>query len=67
MREEYLGIVGAGFILQVDDPFLIDMLSDPTMEEKERQRLAWIHVEALNHALREHPDRVRSATTPATG
>ena len=29
MREEYLAIVAAGFILQVDDPFLIDMLSDP--------------------------------------
>jgi 5-methyltetrahydropteroyltriglutamate--homocysteine methyltransferase len=55
MREEYLAIVAAGFILQVDDPFLIDMLSDPTMEEKERERLAWIHVEALNHALRDIP------------
>ena len=29
MREEYLGIVEAGFILQVDDPWLIDMLGDP--------------------------------------
>jgi 5-methyltetrahydropteroyltriglutamate--homocysteine methyltransferase len=55
MREEYLAIVAAGFILQVDDPFLIDMLSDPTMEQKERERLAWIHVEALNHALRDIP------------
>ncbi len=55
MREEYLGIVAAGFILQVDDPFLIDMLSDPTMEKKERDRLGWIHVEALNHALRDIP------------
>ena len=63
MREEYLGIVGAGFILQVDDPFLIDMLSDPTMEEKERQRLAHIHVEALNHALRGIPtDQIRHHT-----
>ena len=26
MREEYLGIVDAGFVLQVDDPFLIDTL-----------------------------------------
>ena len=50
-------IVAAGFILQVDDPFLIDMLSDPTMEQEERERLAWVHVEALNHALREHPAR----------
>jgi len=63
MREEYLGIVGAGFILQVDDPFLIDMLSDPTMEEKERQRLAHVHVEALNHAVRGIPtDQIRHHT-----
>ena len=63
MREEYLGIVGAGFILQVDDPFLIDMLSDPTMEEKERQRLSHVHVEALNHALRGIPaDQIRHHT-----
>jgi len=27
MREEYQAIVAAGFILQVDDPFLIDLLS----------------------------------------
>ena len=29
MREEYLAIVGAGFILQVDDPFLIDIAERP--------------------------------------
>ena len=55
LREEYLAIVNAGFILQVDDPFLIDMLSDPTMEVAERERLAWMHVEAVNHALRGIP------------
>jgi 5-methyltetrahydropteroyltriglutamate--homocysteine methyltransferase len=63
MREEYLGIVGAGFVLQVDDPFLIDMLSDPSMPPEERERLAWIHVEALNHALRDIPaEQVRHHT-----
>ena len=63
MRQEYLAIVAAGFILQVDDPFLIDMLSDPTMEKKERERLAWVHVEALNHALRGiPPESVRHHT-----
>ena len=30
MREEYLGIVEAGFVLQVDDPWLIEYLTDPT-------------------------------------
>ena len=63
MREEYLGIVEAGFILQVDDPFLIDMLSDPTMDQEEREQLAWAHVEALNHALRDIPtDKIRHHT-----
>jgi 5-methyltetrahydropteroyltriglutamate--homocysteine methyltransferase len=63
MREEYLAIVGAGFVLQIDDPFLIDMLGDPTMEQDERERMAWVHVEALNHALRDIPtDRIRHHT-----
>jgi 5-methyltetrahydropteroyltriglutamate--homocysteine methyltransferase len=63
MREEYEAIVAAGFILQVDDPFLIDLLSDPTLEPDERRRLAWIHVEALNHALRGiSPEQIRHHT-----
>jgi 5-methyltetrahydropteroyltriglutamate--homocysteine methyltransferase len=63
MREEYLGIVAAGFILQVDDPFLIDLLSDPTKEQEERRRLAAVHVEALNNALRGiAPEQVRHHT-----
>jgi 5-methyltetrahydropteroyltriglutamate--homocysteine methyltransferase len=63
MRVEYLGIVDAGFLLQVDDPFLIDMLSNPLLEDGERQRMAWLHVEALNHALRDIPtDRIRHHT-----
>ncbi len=63
MREEYLAIVGAGLVLQVDDPFLIDMLSDPTMGREERERAAWVHVEALNHALRGIPaEQIRHHT-----
>jgi 5-methyltetrahydropteroyltriglutamate--homocysteine methyltransferase len=63
LREEYLAIVAAGFVLQVDDPFLIDMLSDPSMDESEREKAAWVHVEALNHALRGiSPERIRHHT-----
>jgi 5-methyltetrahydropteroyltriglutamate--homocysteine methyltransferase len=63
MREEYLTIIDAGFVLQIDDPFLIDMLGDPTMEQDERERMAWTHVEALNHALRDIPtERIRHHT-----
>ena len=50
-----MAIVAAGFILQVDDPFLIDLLSDHTLSDEERTRRAWVHVEALNNALRDIP------------
>ncbi len=63
MREEYLGIVDAGFILQVDDPWLIDMLGNPAESIESRHRSAAIHVAALNHALRGIPqDRIRHHT-----
>jgi 5-methyltetrahydropteroyltriglutamate--homocysteine methyltransferase len=63
MREEYLGIVDAGFILQVDDPWLIDMLADPKKSAAERKKAANVHVEALNHALRGIPkDKIRHHT-----
>jgi 5-methyltetrahydropteroyltriglutamate--homocysteine methyltransferase len=63
MRVEYLAIVEAGFILQVDDPYLIDMLCDPAMSIDERRKDAERHVAAVNHALRGIPeDRVRHHT-----
>ncbi len=63
MHEEYLAIVEAGFILQVDDPWLIDTLADPATPIAERQKSAQIHVDAVNHALRGIPeDRVRHHT-----
>lgn len=63
MRVEYLAIVDAGFVLQVDDPWLIDMLCDPATPVEQRQKDAQMHVEALNNALRGIPeDRVRHHT-----
>ena len=63
LREEYLGIVEAGFILQVDDPWLIDTLADPAVAPEDRQKAAHVHVEALNHALRGIPeDKIRHHT-----
>ena len=63
MRTEYLGIVDAGFILQVDDPWLIEILSDPTLEPAARRQDAARHVEILNHALRGiPPDKIRLHT-----
>jgi 5-methyltetrahydropteroyltriglutamate--homocysteine methyltransferase len=64
LRQEYLAIVEAGFMLQIDDPRLAMhyMLSpDQTVE----QARAWARrrIEALNHALRGiAPERVRHHT-----
>ena len=63
MREEYLAIVDAGFLLQVDDPWLVEILADPGSDHDTRQRNAHFHVDGLNHALRGIPtDRVRLHT-----
>ena len=62
MRPEYEAIVAAGLILQLDSPDLgvgrHMMYKDKS--EPDYLRLAAVHVEALNHALRNVPaDRVR--------
>ena len=64
LREEYLAIVDAGLVLQIDDPWLIELLSeDGTSTVAERDRAAREHIEALNHALRGIPeDRIRLHT-----
>ena len=62
MRIEYEGIVNAGYLLQLDSPDLglgRHMLFADKPDE-DYQRLAGIHVDVLNHALRNiPPDRVR--------
>jgi 5-methyltetrahydropteroyltriglutamate--homocysteine methyltransferase len=61
LREEYLEIVNAGLLLQVDDAVLANMYDELVQESPARYR-AWaeIRVEALNHALRDIPeDRIR--------
>ena len=63
MRAEYLAIVDAGFLLQIDDPFLCDILVDPALDDAGKDRKSRLYVEALNHALRGIPeDRVRYHT-----
>jgi 5-methyltetrahydropteroyltriglutamate--homocysteine methyltransferase len=62
MRPEYEAIVAAGFVLQIDSPDL--GLGRHTMykdrSEHDYAALARLHVEVLNHALRNIPaDRVR--------
>ena len=63
MREEYLAIVEAGFILQIDDPGLIDILGDPAKPVPEREAEANETIETLNHALRDIPtEKIRHHT-----
>ena len=60
MRQEYLAIVDAGFVLQIDDPDLADGWQvRPGMTIEEFRTDARMRVDALNHALRGIPeDRV---------
>jgi len=63
MHREYQAIVDAGLYLQIDDPFMTDNFSDPALDERQRRRVAEIHVEAINHALRGIPaEKVRFHT-----
>jgi 5-methyltetrahydropteroyltriglutamate--homocysteine methyltransferase len=60
LRTEYLAIVDAGFLLQVDDPFLTELYSYSTMSAAERRKTAETHIEALNHGLRGiPPEKIR--------
>ncbi|MGH9134465.1 MAG: cobalamin-independent methionine synthase II family protein [Ilumatobacteraceae bacterium] len=63
MRVEYVAIVDAGFVLQVDDPWLIEILSDPTTDADTKVSQAQQHVDVLNHSLRGIPrDSIRHHT-----
>ncbi len=58
LRQEYLAITDAGFILQIDDPGLPDTWDsfnpEPTLEQY--RKYAKMTVDALNHALRGIPE-----------
>ena len=61
LRQEYLAIVNAGLVLQVDDAVLANMY-DALVQESPRRYREWaeLRIEALNHALRGIPeDRIR--------
>jgi 5-methyltetrahydropteroyltriglutamate--homocysteine methyltransferase len=56
LREEYQAIVDAGFIVQIDDPFLTDIFADPSMDRAGQRKRADMYVEALNASLRGIPE-----------
>ena len=63
MRQEYQAIVDAGFVLQIDDPFLTEIFSRPSLSKAERRHAAEMWVEALNHALAGiPPEKIRFHT-----
>jgi 5-methyltetrahydropteroyltriglutamate--homocysteine methyltransferase len=62
LREEYLEIVNAGLVLQVDDAVLANMYDELVSQggAERYRRWAGLRIEALNHALRGIPDdRIR--------
>jgi 5-methyltetrahydropteroyltriglutamate--homocysteine methyltransferase len=64
MREEYKAIVDAGFLLQIDDPFLVTYyITRPDLNIAQCRKWAELRVEALNAALAGiPPERVRFHT-----
>ena len=66
MREEYLGIVDAGFLLQVDDPWLIEFLSGtrPSMDQRNVAPPTSTSKPSTTPCATSRP--TRSGTTPAT-
>ena len=64
MREEYMAIVEAGLLLQIDDPRLVTRYNvTPEASVADCRRWAAVRVEALNHALRGLPrERIRFHT-----
>jgi 5-methyltetrahydropteroyltriglutamate--homocysteine methyltransferase len=62
MRQEYETVVGAGFILQLDCPDLAmgRHIQHAHLSTAEFRKAAALHIEAMNHALRNIPaDRAR--------
>ena len=68
MRVEYLAIVDAGFVLQIDDPRMAthyNRAAEATIEDC--RKFIAVRVEALNHALRGIPeDKIRFHTCYST-
>jgi 5-methyltetrahydropteroyltriglutamate--homocysteine methyltransferase len=63
LSNEYRAIVDAGFLLQIDDPFLTELYSYSPLSAAEKRSTAENYIDAVNHALRGIPaDKVRFHT-----
>jgi len=56
LSEEYRAIVAAGFLLQVDDPFMPHVYMDRSLDEAAMHAKAMMYVEAINHSLQGIPE-----------
>ncbi|HXV47415.1 MAG TPA: cobalamin-independent methionine synthase II family protein [Candidatus Binatia bacterium] len=64
LREEYKAIVGAGFILQIDDPRLVSYyMMNPDLSVEDCRKWAAQRIEAINYSIRDiPPEKVRFHT-----
>ncbi len=63
LRNEYRGIVDAGLVVQIDDPFLSDVYSDSSYTPLEKRKRGEMYIEAVNHGLKGiPPENVRYHT-----
>jgi len=64
LRQEYKAIVGAGFILQIDDPRLVSYyMMNPDLSVEDCRKWAAQRVEAINYSIRDiPPEKVRFHT-----
>ncbi len=63
LHTEYQAIVDAGFVVQIDDPFITEVFSFSTASPAERRKTAERYVEAINQGLRGiPPEQVRFHT-----
>jgi 5-methyltetrahydropteroyltriglutamate--homocysteine methyltransferase len=63
VREEYQAIIGAGFLIQLDDPAAASLWGHAEAEPTERSRRAAETVELINYTLRDIPaEKIRYHT-----
>ena len=63
MRTEYKAILDAGFLLQIDDPFLTDIYANPDLDAAGMDRRAAMYVESINASIKGLPEeRIRFHT-----
>lgn len=56
LSEEYRAIIDAGFLLQVDDPFLPHVFMDKALDDAAMDAKVMMYVEAINHSLKGIPE-----------